>query len=288
MTIYEELGVPQDASEEEIQKSLRALNKMLHPDLHEEAATRRLAEAQLKRLNGLVAALSDKKLIDKKLSDRKRRSGYDAALGSSESPTVDETDQGRLWLACIVLVLGLGYCLWQMVPEPAVLARSTAELPSMDEQGPLLLSSPNRVDPVANPGHESKPLQRRLEGVWRYAMNTSAKPARWAYSADFVELKIEERKGELFGAYRSRYQIPDAAKHRELSFRFHGPSILGPSTENQFIWAVGNLKGRIEIRLETDEVLKVSWRIEDEGTLSGLKAGSATLTRRQNSATVRR
>ncbi len=208
---------------------------------------------------------------------------HEAALKSSDTPAEEVASQGWLWLVCIVLIFGIGYCLWRMAPEPAVLAQSLAQSPGLDDQGPLLMSSPNRVDPVGNLRQESKPLQQHLEGVWLYAMNTSTKPAKWAHAVANVELKIEEHNGEIVGAYESSYQIPDQASPQELSFRFRGPS-----GRNEFGWALGEVKGRIQLRPESDEVMKVSWRIENDRNLGGLEAGSVTLVRKKNSPAVRR
>ena len=70
MNYYEELGLNRSASTDEIRQAYRRLARWLHPDQHQDAQARRLAEGQMKRLNEVVAALTD--------PERRRR--YDLAL----------------------------------------------------------------------------------------------------------------------------------------------------------------------------------------------------------------
>jgi hypothetical protein len=58
MTYYEELGVPAEASREEIRQAYKRLVRLLHPDRCGDPATRVLAELQMRRLNGILEVLS--------------------------------------------------------------------------------------------------------------------------------------------------------------------------------------------------------------------------------------
>ncbi len=135
MTIYEELGIPKDASEEEIRQSIRALSKMLHPDLHHEATARRLAEAQLNRL----------KLMAKTLCNRKRRANCYANLEPDTKPFRFEIHPAWLWLSSLVVAASLGYCLWHIMPAPGLLANSLFGSQVIAEDGPVILSSPDHI-----------------------------------------------------------------------------------------------------------------------------------------------
>src|SRR5262245_36962403 len=77
MTYYEELGVSQDATADEIRTAYRSLAKLLHPDHQQDEEVRRAAERQMRRLNEMVAILTD---------DRARMI-YDQSLASSAEMT---------------------------------------------------------------------------------------------------------------------------------------------------------------------------------------------------------
>src|SRR5690348_5432195 len=59
MTYYEELGVSETASREEIRQAYKQLARVIHPDHCGDNPTRRLADLQLKRLNGILEMLLD-------------------------------------------------------------------------------------------------------------------------------------------------------------------------------------------------------------------------------------
>ena len=57
MNHYEELGIRQDASVEEIRQAYKQLARILHPDGQPDPALRAMSEIQMKRLNEIVAIL---------------------------------------------------------------------------------------------------------------------------------------------------------------------------------------------------------------------------------------
>ena len=59
MNYYEELGLRPDASPEEIRQAYRSLARLLHPDQQPDEGLRRLAEAQMRRVNAVHDALVD-------------------------------------------------------------------------------------------------------------------------------------------------------------------------------------------------------------------------------------
>ena len=70
MNYYEELGLRPDASPEEIRQAYRSLARLLHPDQQPDEGLRRLAEAQMRRVNA----------IHDTLVEPARRREYDAGL----------------------------------------------------------------------------------------------------------------------------------------------------------------------------------------------------------------
>ena len=73
---YEVMGVPKNATEEEIKKAYRKLAKQYHPDLH---PGDKEAEAKFKELNEAYEVLSDKE--KKARYDQFGRAGVDPNFG---------------------------------------------------------------------------------------------------------------------------------------------------------------------------------------------------------------
>ena len=92
MTYYEEFGVRQDASVEEIRQAYRLLIRILHPDIQEDSRLKSLAECQMKRLGELAAILANPE----------QRRKYDDSLSSAHwmlihSPVPVEIGIAQIW-----------------------------------------------------------------------------------------------------------------------------------------------------------------------------------------------
>jgi hypothetical protein len=59
MTYYEELGLTQSASTEAIRQAYKNVTRLWHPDQYQDEKLREVAECQMKRLNQIVAMLTD-------------------------------------------------------------------------------------------------------------------------------------------------------------------------------------------------------------------------------------
>jgi hypothetical protein len=59
MNYYEELGLPREASVQQIRQAYRILARLVHPDVQADPQVRFMAERQMKRLNAILATLSD-------------------------------------------------------------------------------------------------------------------------------------------------------------------------------------------------------------------------------------
>ena len=77
MSYYDDLGVAQDATLEQIRDSYRTLVRLLHPDRHSDPALKGTAEGQLRRINRIAEVLLDPE----------RRRTYDAELSAAEQRT---------------------------------------------------------------------------------------------------------------------------------------------------------------------------------------------------------
>lgn len=75
ITYYEELGVENTASADEIRDAFRALARLLHPDQQTDPQLHKMAELQMRKLNRIYAVLSDSA----------RRNAYDESLNSPRS-----------------------------------------------------------------------------------------------------------------------------------------------------------------------------------------------------------
>ena len=128
MNYYEELGIRQDAALEEIRQAYRVLARLLHPDSQPDARLKAMAECQMKRLNEILAVLTD---------SQKRRQ-YDESLSGSPKvvmewapppPPVRPAYGYQLlhfglrhwfWILIGLVVVGVGlWCMEQSIPEAA-------------------------------------------------------------------------------------------------------------------------------------------------------------------------
>src|SRR5580700_11002912 len=78
ITYYEELGVENTASADEIRDAFRALARLLHPDQQTDPQLKEIAEKQMRKLNRIHAVLSD--------PESRRR--YDEVLDTGFSPPI--------------------------------------------------------------------------------------------------------------------------------------------------------------------------------------------------------
>jgi curved DNA-binding protein CbpA len=105
MTYYEELGLSPAASIDQIRHSYKTLVRLLHPDQCHDESVKRLAELQMRRLNQILAMLTDPQ----------ERGRYDARLMSPAIPPRRRADRfvspvppTRPWLRRTLV----GLCAW--------------------------------------------------------------------------------------------------------------------------------------------------------------------------------
>ena len=270
MTYYEEFGITKTATEEEIRLAHRRLIKLLHPDLQQDQALRKLAGTQSCRLN----------LIAETLLDSNKRIQYNRSL--SEPPI--RPGIFRLPLVStavatsIAIVLALAWTnatnnTWaEPIPRPPepmsphspsiktpdvhapvpvrtpVTIAATA-LPTKDTHEPILQQPDPHPEPItlnpqdntpqlplpvphsqSNKGPETQEKEDGLVGTWVYIEPAHFDDDRNMYRPEYIEMRIREIGGQIVGDYTARYRITDRPLTPNVTFHFEGPIPSGTST----------------------------------------------------------
>jgi curved DNA-binding protein CbpA len=156
-------------------------------------------------------------------------------------------------------------------PESPVHSRSGADSHSTKFSEPAATSTGAAVSSMQTASRASS-----LAGIWLYVPDPTDRPERGEYQAEYIELRIQERGGQLLGSFRSRYRIPDRPINPSVSFRFQGPV-----EATQFQWeGPGGATGTVKLKLKSQLSLDADWQAQAVGSQLGLAAGVATLIRR--------
>jgi hypothetical protein len=315
MTYYEELGVCENASREEIRQAYKHLARLVHPDQCGDEETRRLADLQMKRLNGMAGVLLDP-------AGRER---YDHSLMSLAAAVAGEPFPGSApaweWrrlvtaataMMAVLLTLIVGASELRpmnptsYVPLPAgAMAPAHATQPvshgKMRAPKPIQTASTEEWEPLATYAYESHlaippvpfadvpapPKSTReaptrvaatLAGDWFYV--PASQPAGAAYPPEYIELRLREGQGILHGSYKARYRVLDRAISPAVAFQFEGP--MGADGGSLPWTGPGGSKGQVKLRILSGGDLEVNWEAEELGKELGLISGTATLVRRQD------
>ena len=130
ITYYEELGVENTASSDEIRDAFRSLARLLHPDQQTDPQLRETAERQMRKLNRVHSVLSDSG----------RRTAYDKSLqGSRAAPIIvfsgSDGNLKRLLVrasALAAVIFGSFLLIWFMVTS------NNPEVRGQDARGPSI------------------------------------------------------------------------------------------------------------------------------------------------------
>jgi DnaJ-domain-containing protein 1 len=313
MNHYEELGVSPSASVGEIRQAYKELARLLHPDQYQDDGLRRAAERQMKRLNQVVAVLSDP-------AERRR---YDLSLAGG--PVVRLADatvlaaraaqaarRSWVWLVTAgVAAAGLAYYFAGQAPTRVERAQVSAPAAPVEVVPQVVSESPQRaqrtrrepqrvvkraaaelvlepppelsepaavpvaVAPAATVAVAPPPMVDSLAGTWLYVPPRVPGRQGLVYPPEYIELRIIEEPGALFGRYRARYRVTDRALWPEVNFEFDGKP-----EQATFGWrGAGGARGEVQLKRVGPDRLEVTWWASELGQRLGLASGTAVLVR---------
>lgn len=312
MSYFDDLGLPQNASPEQIREAYRTLARLLHPDQQTDPVLKRAADAQMRRINAIYAVLSDpesRRRYIAELNAPQVREPHTRETHTHErpAPMVQRPPQpvaarvrirrgSLVWIA--VAVVSLGGIFWLSIqgqprgvqpewmqkieagnsPVEAIEARMPApqrpaEIPKERSAGDTPVAVPSDEPPV-------QPLRsfgRGLAGSWAYLHDRDTRQIG-AFPPLFIEASITENEGQLHGKYQARYFVSDRPISPNVNFEFEGEN-SGRSAK--FPWrGDGGSTGIVQVRLITDSEMEVVWWATDLGQSLGLASGTAVLRRR--------
>jgi curved DNA-binding protein CbpA len=118
-------------------------------------------------------------------------------------------------------------------------------------------------------------VSRGLAGTWLWAPPRVSGRQELVYPPEYIELRVIEEAGVLYGRYRARYRVADRALWPEVSFEFEGK----PGQET-FGWqGAGGARGEVRLKRLGAERLEVTWWASQLGERLSLASGTAVLVR---------
>ena len=190
MNHYEELGIRQDAALEEIRQAYKVLARLLHPDGQPDARLKAMAECQMKRLNEILAILTDSQ--KRRLYDESLRESPKAAMEWAPPPPVPQAYwyyqvlhfglRHWFWILIGLAVAGVGlWCIQQGAPEAAQVApkHNEAVPDAPGASGPSTAAPPpqssgNAIKPAPPPPVSTAPREAPRPIVRQSAVGDAA------------------------------------------------------------------------------------------------------------------
>ncbi|HEU5021776.1 MAG TPA: J domain-containing protein [Bryobacteraceae bacterium] len=316
ITYYEELGVEETASPEEVRDAFRALARLLHPDQQSDPQLKQMAERQMRKLNRIYAVLSD----------GDRRAAYDETLHAPRHAApiiVFSGADGNLKKLIVRLsaitgiVLGSALLIWfmattgndgRMQEAHASAGRNTAgavdagdqitrlrdqlrsaeaerdsalvQLQKIGGKAAVIEARQEAPAPAPAASQESAVNFAQFAGLWFFGKgNGSASPGgKSQYPPEYIQLNVSEQDGVLHGQYHSRYQVLDHAISPDVDFTFSGTP-AGNALTSAWL-GPGGARGQVTMKLVSAGIVDLAWSASELGSLQWLTNGDATLIRK--------
>ena len=314
MDHYEELGLSRAASQEEIRQAYRRVARLLHPDRCKDDESRRLADLQMKRLNGILEILTDSAA----------RLSYDEQLLIGPALPARKGRRADVWVwplsACILLAALIFSATRRnegsrdmravsspRASEPAAKAspparpaarishvRRVLRAAAPPADPPKLLPPPSDIAklvppelPVTLPPLAAPPplppstaaTKGSLSGEWLYVPPVNVKHGE-LYPPEYIQLRLTDEEGILQGRYSARYRVSDRAISPNVAFHFESRA---GADGGKIVWTgPGGARGKLTLRRLENGSLEVSWMADQLGTDLGLVSGTATLVRKRD------
>lgn len=322
MTLYEELGVPQDATPEAIRDAYRNAARLLHPDLQSDPDLKDFAETRMKRLNHIYGILSH--------ANQRRR--YNVELGRNQPRIVlpeRQVHAARLvWsvagLLCVGMVAWIATREWPGRPaeyegQPAVAQPSSKSLQPKPRVAPVMV--PPQQDLASLRGQllaadaerrpKPEPQPREIAPLIPAPLVPTQQEVNlpppllppptppswngaWVYRAagaghgqmfppEFIRAVISEENGHLRGQYHARFRVA-AGISPDVDFAFEGNA---SGNAARLPWVGDNgARGEVRLHLISATDLEITWSAADLGKTMGLDSGTSVLTRQMPSGRV--
>jgi hypothetical protein len=137
---------------------------------------------------------------------------------------------------------------------------------------------PSVVEPAQKAVPKAPDPAPTFAGTWLYAGGKRTAEDERLYRPEYIELRIQDNGGQLYGEYRSRYAVTDLPISPAVNFRFQG----NPAGSATLPWKGPNgSSGTVALKLLNRNAMQVDWKLTDAGDSGiGLEFGTAILVRR--------
>lgn len=261
MTIYDELGLTPDATDDQIRQAHRQLAKLLHPDLQRDPELRRIAELQLMRVNRMVEQLLAASRVPVAPVELVRIAD-DCASVSALHRSYKKRERVWKYLTSVACLVAVAVLLVLLLPEPAI--RSQAPAPRDGLKMAAAEHPPRQSAPQVSPGPASAP--RRVRNADKPGEAPSGEPEEAVPVAVAVSVAVPEAAPVL----APRVEVPP------IPFDAKPPE---PKPDLNGVWLYAGDPGPgAPAKLYAPEYIELRLGQDPDGTLHGEYRGRFAVT----------